>query len=163
MNKKSLQITMKDKDIDIYKQTPLRYLGYSNEVGEAFRSIIGSRWVNVSYAVATTYVLADTIDKSLKSYKANLNEKNHIRKVCYATADTLVWQMLASVMVPGFTINRVCFLSNYLLAKANKLPKTTRKWVVTSVGLISIPFIIKPIDELVDFVLDESLRKFQPK
>ncbi|KAG5866288.1 hypothetical protein JTB14_023251 [Gonioctena quinquepunctata] len=60
---------MEGNSLDVYKQTPIRYLGYSNEVGEAFRSIIGNRWVNLSYAVATLYVLADTTDKSIKSHK----------------------------------------------------------------------------------------------
>lgn len=81
---------MEGKELDLYRQTPVRYLGkitiklitdatgqkhlkllagYSNEVGEAFRSIIGSKWVNFTYAVATVYVLADTTDKSIKSYK----------------------------------------------------------------------------------------------
>lgn len=44
-------------------------LGYSNEVGEAFRSIIGGKWVAFTYAVATIYVLADTTHKGLNCYK----------------------------------------------------------------------------------------------
>ncbi|XP_018560968.1 mitochondrial fission process protein 1 isoform X1 [Anoplophora glabripennis] len=180
-----LRFAMEGKELDLYRQTPVRYLGestfksncqpatvqrhlnllagYSNEVGEAFRSIIGSKWVNFTYAVATVYVLADTTDKSIKSYKVNLNEKNHLRKVIYTTTDTLVWQMLASVALPGFTINRVCALSNFILKTTDKLPKNTRRWVVTGIGLATIPFIIKPIDELVDYVLDKSIRKLQPK
>ncbi|KAJ8917343.1 hypothetical protein NQ315_002365 [Exocentrus adspersus] len=154
---------MDGKELDLYRETPVRYLGYSNEVGEAFRSIIGSKWVNFTYAVATVYVLADTADKSIKSYRANFNEKNHLKKVIYTTTDTLLWQMLASVAIPGLTINRVCAFSNFLLKNSEKLPKTTRRWVVTGVGLATIPFIIKPIDRLVDLVLDESIRKLQPK
>lgn len=96
-------------------------------------------------------------------FQSNLNEKNHLKKVIYTTTDTLVWQMLASVIIPGFTINRVCALSNLLLKKSEKLPKNTRRWVVTGIGLATIPFIIKPIDDLVDYVLDESIRKLQPK
>lgn len=33
---------------------------------------------------------------------------------------------------------------------------------VTGIGLAAIPFIIKPIDALVDKLLDESLRKYAP-
>ncbi|KAJ8953730.1 hypothetical protein NQ314_007340 [Rhamnusium bicolor] len=139
------------------------FTGYSNELGEAFRSIIGKKWVNFSYAVATMYVLADTTDKSLKSYKANLNERHHLKKVIYTTTDTLIWQMLASVAIPGYAINRVCAIANFLVMKRDKLPKNARKWIVTGIGLFTIPFIIKPIDEFVDFVLDRSIRKLQPK
>lgn len=92
-----------------------------------------------------------------------MNETNHRTKVVYTTIDTLVWQLLASVAIPGLTINRICAFSSYALKKSEKLPKTSRKWLVTAIGLTAIPFIIKPIDKFVDFVLDESLRKYQPK
>ncbi|CAH1963524.1 unnamed protein product [Acanthoscelides obtectus] len=151
------------KELDLYRETPVRYLGYANEVGEAFRSIIGAKWVNFTYFVATLYVLADTADKSAKSFKqTNKNETNHIKKVLYTTTDTLVWQLLASVIIPGFTINRLCYASNILLKNSRKLPHEARKWMVTGIGLTAIPFIIKPIDEFVDYALDESIRKLQP-
>jgi fission process protein 1 len=44
-------------------------LGYANEVGEAFRPLIHVNWVRLSYGIASTYVLADTWDKSLKMSK----------------------------------------------------------------------------------------------
>lgn len=98
--------------------------------------------------------------KIWRDFQANLEEKNHLKKVAFTTTDTLIWQLLASVVVPGLTINRTCAISNYFLKKSEKLPKTTRKWVVTGIGLVTIPFIIKPIDKLVDIVLDETLRKY---
>nr|CAI5862780.1 unnamed protein product [Callosobruchus analis] len=150
------------KELDLYRETPVRYLGYANEVGEAFRSIIGAKWVNFTYCVATLYVLADTSDKSIKSFETNKNEKNHIKKVLYTTSDTLIWQLLASVVIPGFTINRLCFTADILLKKSGKLPQGTRKWLVTGIGLSAIPFIIKPIDDFVDYALDKSIRKLQP-
>lgn len=70
--------------------------------------------------------------------------------------------MLASVIIPGFTINRICALSNYLLKKKGTLPKTRRTLYVTGIGLLAIPFIIKPIDILVDVILDETMRKHAP-
>ncbi|XP_050311223.1 mitochondrial fission process protein 1 [Anthonomus grandis grandis] len=152
-----------DKKVDLFRDTPVRYLGYANEVGEAFRSIIGAKWVNVTYGIATLYVLADTGHKSVESYKENIKEANHKSKVAYTTADTLIWQLLASVAIPGLTINRICALSTFALKKSEFLPQTTRKWAVTAIGLTAIPFIIKPIDRFVDLVLDESLRKYQPK
>ncbi|XP_060533782.1 mitochondrial fission process protein 1 [Cylas formicarius] len=150
-------------DTDIYRDTPVRYLGYANEVGEAFRSIIGSKWVNVSYGIATIYVLADTGHKSLESFKKNMNESNHLTRVAYTTTDTLIWQLLASVIIPGFTINRICTFTNNNLIKFNKFPKAAHKGIVTGIGLFVIPFIIKPIDRFVEYALDETLRKFKPK
>jgi fission process protein 1 len=45
------------------------FAGYSNELGESFRSLIKKKYVNASYVVAVGYVFADTYDKSLKSYQ----------------------------------------------------------------------------------------------
>ena len=54
--------------IDIWRETPLRLLGYANEVGESFRYVfpIG---VRPSYAIAFAYVLADTQHKFVRQYR----------------------------------------------------------------------------------------------
>lgn len=52
------------------------FVGYSNEVGEAFRSIIGGKWVAFTYAIATIYVLADTTHKGVNCYKVNILDLN---------------------------------------------------------------------------------------
>ena len=46
------------KEVDIYRDTPLRYLGYANEVGEAFRALVHVNWVKLSYGVASAYVVS---------------------------------------------------------------------------------------------------------
>ena len=45
-----------DGEVDIYRDTLLRYAGYANEVGEAFAPIVPAAVVPASYAVAITYV-----------------------------------------------------------------------------------------------------------
>uniref|UniRef100_A0A2I3FUA3 Mitochondrial fission process protein 1 n=1 Tax=Nomascus leucogenys TaxID=61853 RepID=A0A2I3FUA3_NOMLE len=51
---------------DLYRDTWVRYLGYAN-VGEAFRSLVPAAVVWLSYGVASSYVLADAIDKGKKA------------------------------------------------------------------------------------------------
>lgn len=63
-----------------------------------------------------------------------------------AVVDTFVWQALASVAIPGFTINRVCAASLYILGTATRWPLAARKWTTTALGLLVIPIIIHPID-----------------
>ena len=65
-----------------------------------------------------------------------------------AVVDTLVWQGLASVVIPGLTINRLCASSRLLLNKyaVKVLSQQFRKWAVTGIGLASVPMIIHPID-----------------
>ena len=35
-----------EKEVDIYRDTPVRLLGYANEVGEAFRALVHVRYLN---------------------------------------------------------------------------------------------------------------------
>ena len=48
----------KPEEVDIYRDTPLRLLGYANEVGEAFRALVHVNWVRLSYGVASCYVVS---------------------------------------------------------------------------------------------------------
>lgn len=61
-----------DSSYDIYKDSLVRFLGYSNEVGEAFRPLIPRAIVNLSYGIAIAYSLADTIDKGRSSLRVSL-------------------------------------------------------------------------------------------
>ena len=65
-----------------------------------------------------------------------------------AVLDTLLWQGLASVVIPGLTINRLCAASRFLLNRhaTRVLSQHFRRWLTTGVGLASIPVIIHPID-----------------
>ena len=48
-----------EEAVDIWRDTPVRLMGYANEVGESFRYVF-PRGVIPSYVVAFGYVLADT-------------------------------------------------------------------------------------------------------
>lgn len=66
-----------------------------------------------------------------------------------AVIDTFVWQALASVAIPGFTINRLCAASLYIMGRVTRWPLPARKWATTAIGLSAIPVIITPIDRQV--------------
>ncbi|KAF5929139.1 hypothetical protein HPG69_019159 [Diceros bicornis minor] len=134
---------------DLFRDTWVRYLGYANEVGEAFRSLVPAAVVWLSYGVASSYVLADAIDKGKKAGKVPSPEAGRSARVTVAVVDTFVWQALASVAIPGFTINRVCATSLYVLGTATRWPLAVRKWTTTALGLLVIPIIIHPIDRWV--------------
>jgi hypothetical protein len=87
---------------NIWRQAPLRFLGYCNEVGEAFRPI-APRFVPISYAIAFGYVGCDTLNNSMKVHK----ELETPRVVVVTEIDTLLWQTLASVLIPGQVIKLV--------------------------------------------------------
>uniref|UniRef100_T1IUK7 Mitochondrial fission process protein 1 n=1 Tax=Strigamia maritima TaxID=126957 RepID=T1IUK7_STRMM len=54
-------------DVDLYRETPVRFLGYSEEVGEALRPFIPKLIVRGSYLMTSVYILADTMDKTVKT------------------------------------------------------------------------------------------------
>lgn len=47
------------------------FSGYTNEVGEAFRSVAPTSIVRLSYIIASGYVVSDTIHKGIQVYKVN--------------------------------------------------------------------------------------------
>ncbi|XP_005106290.1 mitochondrial fission process protein 1 [Aplysia californica] len=162
MESKTGNSEKKAREYDVFKDSLLRYLGYANEVGEAFRVLVPVSLVRLSYVVASTYVAADSVDKGYKmsqkvSDSADWSYK--CKRVGIATGDTLVWQGFASVAVPGFTINRICWASRHVLSRVASLLAPVRNWSVVAIGLGCIPFIIKPIDRAVDHAMDATLRK----
>ena len=143
----------KEGEVDIYRQSALRYLGYANEVGEAFRPLVPVELVYFSYFAAISYILADTVDKGKQG-----SENGAVNGVI-AAVDTFSWQMLASVLFPSFIINRiVCLLTG--LQEAGTLPDGgLLDFIPTAAGLISIPLIILPLDILAHFSMNKTFRK----
>lgn len=48
---------------DIWRESLVRYIAYSSELGEACRPVIGDTFANATYGIAIAYVFADSIDK----------------------------------------------------------------------------------------------------
>ncbi|KJE89611.1 hypothetical protein CAOG_01046 [Capsaspora owczarzaki ATCC 30864] len=167
-----------NKPVDLFRNTHVRYLGYANELGEAFRAFIPVQLVRASYVAAFGYGLADATHKSLAGY-ARQSPASHTAAIKAATAgvpglssisptgiqaiesfvDTALWQTAATVLIPGFTINRTCALTSFLLARyAPTVGEGMRKAMTTVVGLGVIPLIIHPIDSFVDQTMDKTYR-----
>ncbi|CAG7636418.1 unnamed protein product [Allacma fusca] len=144
-----------DGEVDIWRDTPVRLLGYANEVGESFRALVHTNVVRATYVISFGYCLADTVDKTMKMATKPNSSRDLVVKTA---ADTLIWQTLASVLIPGFTINRICALSLFVFRKA-KFPSVAAKWTTTAIGLGSIGLIYQPIDHLVDYFMDNTFRK----
>ncbi|KAF0709606.1 Aste57867_5831 [Aphanomyces stellatus] len=144
---------------DIFRDSPVRYLGYANELGESFRPLF-PRFVGPSYAVAIAYVLGDTYDKGLKAFNSAPSSATPSMVQSHAVSaavDTLLWQGFASVAIPGFLINRLVAVTEHVSKRVVKHP-TLLKWGPTCVGLGVIPFIIHPIDHFVDYAMDNTTR-----
>ena len=82
-------------DPDRLRTGLIRYAGYANEVGEAFRPLVPRAAVNASYVAASGYVVADA------AWRANTLPTSSPRSPSVEVVDTLIWQGLASVIIPG--------------------------------------------------------------
>ena len=142
------------KEVDIWRDTYIRFCGYANEIGESFR-LVAPVLYYPSYAVSTLYVLGDVQDKARKTYA---KEKKITSTIVSTSVDCLIWQLSASVIVPGLTIKLAVNSSSYLLKKTVKNPFAVR-WAPVALGLGLIPFIIHPIDNAVTYAMDSSLRR----
>lgn len=67
----------KNKELDIFRDTAIRYCGYSNEVGESFRPLIPKSIVHLSYAIAIVYVIGDCVHKTNKTYQVSACASSH--------------------------------------------------------------------------------------
>ena len=95
-----------------HRDTPLRYAGYLNEVGEAFRPLVPSYLVILSYVLAITYVFSDARSKGLRTDNHPLNRNSGCGAA--AVVDTLAFQFVASIIIPGTIINRWVSFCSYI-------------------------------------------------
>lgn len=149
-----------DGEVDLYRDTPVRYCGYANEVGEAFAPLVPAWVVPASYAVAITYVFADTVDKGVKAYNGGRYMESALGACTLIESfDALIWQLAASVALPGYTIHQVVaatvLINDYLGFSEDPVLQV----VPTAAGLLTIPFVVKPLDELAEKLMDWTLRK----
>ncbi len=174
---------------DVFREIPIRYfgkavsyhdykpfkkfivcVGYANELGEAFRHMVPTKLVHLSYVVSSGYVLSHAVYHGWRAHRMHsvtleLSPAHHYHhpiplrtsptsnkvQPTVAFMDTLLWQSLASVLIPGLVINRLCAVSRMLLHMRvmHFIPPATRKWTVTAIGILTIPFIIHPIDRYI--------------
>jgi len=81
------------------------------------------------------------------AYKYGLNEAVY----------TGIWQLLASVIIPPFFVNKTVKYTSAYLSKGN-MGATGKRWIPVFAGLAAIPIIFKPIDHSVDFLLQYIYR-----
>lgn len=142
-----------EEDSSFLRQSPWRYLGYLNEVGESFRPLIPSKVVLSTYIISGGYVFTDSLLIGLKSYNAEKdNSVSYERKKRFATsfAKCFIWQILATELIPGFLVYWIVRITkrNYLLQILKN--RSLALWLPTFLGLSFIPIFPYTIDPLVD-------------
>ena len=137
-------------DEDLLRKGPTRLMGSPNEVGEAFRPLVHYRAGHATYAAAAAYVASDAAWRVRAQH-------GPVQAKAIEAADSLLWQGLASIAIPGITINRIVWA-------AQKVAPAAGKGSATAVGLAAIPVIVGPIDEGVERFLNATVRPlYKPK
>ena len=119
-----------------------------------------------SYVVAFGYCIADATSTGYAVWQnyptqGQANGISKETKTALHTMDTLLWQSLASVMIPGAVINMVVKASRFAVARSPiALGAFVTEWSPTAAGLGSVPVIIHPIDHAVDVLLDNTTRQW---
>lgn len=62
--------------------------------------------------------------------------------------------------IPGGVINTIVRSARFVVARSVGLPAAVSQWLPTAAGLGSIPIIIHPIDNAVDYALDNTTRSY---
>lgn len=154
-------------EYNVFRHSLLRYAGYANEVGESFRYQF-PRLVTPSYGIAFAYCFADSFVTGWTTWNHyqsvdDKKKESAWKDTARATADTMLWQTLASVMIPGAAINLIVKASRVAVRKSPlALPVLVREWFPTAAGLGSVPLIVHPIDQAVDVLLDNTTRQWWP-
>eukprot|EP00754_Rhynchopus_humris_P013220 Rhum_TRINITY_DN14319_c0_g1::Rhum_TRINITY_DN14319_c0_g1_i1::g.81638::m.81638/K17981/MTFP1, MTP18; mitochondrial fission process protein 1 len=147
-----------DKGYDWWRDSTVRYAGYANELGEAFRPLIHPYAVYASYAVAIGYSAGDAADKTRLALAANDNDWRH---GAAAGTSAALWQTLASVTVPAFFVNKQVAMTSSLLKGR---PATgLLRFVPTVSGLALIPFLPYVLDPPITQVVDAVTSLIEPK
>lgn len=132
-----------------------RSISYASEVGESARPIVPKWCVNALYAVSFCYVGVDLIHV----WRENNHRQDNLGSNLIVVGDRALWHASASIVTPAVTIHTIVKTVKYALEKG-KCSSKSAKLGATLMGLTSIPFIIHPIDEGTDWIMDKTCRKF---
>ena len=141
------------KEYDIYKDSYLRYLGYSNEFGEAFRKVTSRGFVRFTYLLEFGYFAADTFHKGHKAYHDPNCTDNKYYHVIKHSSYTILWQFFATCLIPALAINLVVGRVHNILTQ-RKFSQSVIRYTPLSIGLLMIPLFNIYIDPVVGDALD---------
>ncbi len=137
--------------VDPYRETSVRYMGYTNEVGEVLGDFLPDWGLPASYCVAAIYILFDTLDKGQNAYdEAPVGER--LEETLVTSVETLTWQIFASIVWPGCVIKCIYKFVEYLT-------HSDSGYIPTLVTISMIPLIVRPIDTAVDIFMEKTMSK----
>ncbi|KAJ3268159.1 hypothetical protein HDV01_003372 [Terramyces sp. JEL0728] len=127
-----------------------RYLAYTSDVGEAFRPVVSKAVVNAAYGISFAYVGFDVGYEVYKSRKRGDTASESSRVFIQRS----IFQGLASLALPAFTIHTAVDFTAKNIHKATKSPMMLR-FGPTAVGLAVVPLLPVMFDEPVELGMEK--------
>ena len=135
----------------------IRYAAYSSDIGEAFRPVVHKNVVRGAYAVSWLYVVGDV---GYETYDKYTRLEFRGWDLFHVTSKRFVFQTMASMALPAFTIHSVVHYSKDWIFKP-RYPKYLR-WGPTISGLCVVPFLPFMFDEPVEAATHWAWEKALP-
>ncbi|XP_012934564.1 mitochondrial fission process protein 1 [Aplysia californica] len=123
----------------LFKELPLRALGYGFAVGEALVYVASSRKIDICYTIGACFIGSHCI------YSLVAPDGSPAVSLLRA----VLWEGLASYLFPTLIVYHASRLT-FTLLDETKLPSGTKRWVPCLLGLAITPFLMQPLDELCD-------------
>ncbi|KXS21782.1 hypothetical protein M427DRAFT_51162 [Gonapodya prolifera JEL478] len=129
-----------------------RYLAYTSDVGEAFRPVVHPSIVKAAYGVSWAYVI---VDVSSTGYLERRKPGATNRDVGEVVVKRAVFQSLASMALPAFTIHQTVHLASSLLKRTTR-NVMLRRWGPTIAGLAVVPALPFIFDHPVEWAVEKA-------
>lgn len=118
----------------------IRAAGYASEAGVATKPHIPPWLYRTAWIVSIGYIGADITIDALENEEPVL--------------ERMAWHSMASLIFPAVTISSIVKVTSRGLNNCKN--SRIRTYGPTGIGLMSIPFIIGPLDHLADFIIASS-------
>ena len=96
-----------------------------------------------------------------QGYKRLIEEFSYDQDKVSKFIDTIIWQSLATIIIPSYVIHKIVYFTKDLIKDVEIINKykILKDYLPSVVGILSIFFIMQPIDDLVDYIMDNTIRK----
>jgi hypothetical protein len=157
--------------VDFWKDSSARYMGYANDMFDCWEEVvkhknvlgpkIGHRMFVTALTASWIYVLSDAVTNAMKTYKRSEGYplKSRVIFGLAITGDTILFQALASHLVPLAVVRGLHYMARKALEKLPLLsrlaPKTGMAYVIIpALVSSSVVFMIRHIDTMVKKFVD---------
>ncbi|KAH9503157.1 hypothetical protein Btru_070111 [Bulinus truncatus] len=135
--------------MDPFREIPVRFIGYGMAFGECAKYNFGQRTVDLCNTVGCVYIVVHAVKNGVDAGGSNMLIK---------MLDTLIFDGIASAIIPSFIAYHVCGITARTLGDINNLPRPVYKWGPFVLGVCSVLLLSTYIDDFVDKLMDQTIR-----